>query len=199
MDDRYTIDTPENIEFAYDVAGIGSRFLAAMIDMLLIGIAEIIIILIVGLTSAAIGLRTADSLLAGLGGLLAFAILWCYYIVFELLWNGQSPGKRVIGLRVVREGGRPIAWPQRTMSNESSPRAAQQSTPVRTSGSSAKASRSTNAPVISLVPAARPGRQCSTVTRLRGRATRCASTFAASVSTTGTRSWRTAVPASARA
>jgi hypothetical protein len=71
MDDRYTIDTPENIEFAYDIAGIGSRFLAAMIDMLLIGIAEVIIILIVGLTSSAIGLRAAESLLAALGGLLA--------------------------------------------------------------------------------------------------------------------------------
>src|SRR6187399_2673598 len=68
MDDRYTIDTPENIEFAYDIAGIGSRFLAAMIDTLLIGIAEMIIILIVGLTSSAIGLRAADCLLAALGG-----------------------------------------------------------------------------------------------------------------------------------
>jgi uncharacterized RDD family membrane protein YckC len=110
MDDRYTIDTPENIEFAYDIAGIGSRFLAAIIDTLLLGCAEIIIILIVGLTSTAIGLRAAGSLLAALGGLLAFAILWGYYIVFELLWNGQSPGKRVIGLRVVREGGRPITF-----------------------------------------------------------------------------------------
>ncbi len=110
MDDRYTIDTPENIEFTYDIAGIGSRFLAAMIDTLLIGIAETIVILIVGLTSSALGLRAADSLLAALGGLLAFAILWGYYIAFELLWNGQSPGKRVIGLRVVREGGRPITF-----------------------------------------------------------------------------------------
>jgi uncharacterized RDD family membrane protein YckC len=49
-------------------------------------------------------------LLAALGALLVFAILWGYYIAFELLWNGQSPGKRVIGLRVVREGGRPITF-----------------------------------------------------------------------------------------
>lgn len=112
MDNRYTIDTPENIEFAYDIAGIGSRFLAAIIDTLLIGIAEIIVLLIVGLTVSAIGLRAsaATSLLAGLGALLAFVILWGYYIAFELLWNGQSPGKRAIGLRVVREGGRPITF-----------------------------------------------------------------------------------------
>jgi uncharacterized RDD family membrane protein YckC len=110
MDDRYTIDTPENIEFAYDIAGIGSRFLAAIIDTLLIGIAQAIVILVVGLTSAAIGLRPAGDLLAALGALLAFAILWGYYIAFELLWSGQSPGKRAIGLRVVREGGRPITF-----------------------------------------------------------------------------------------
>jgi uncharacterized RDD family membrane protein YckC len=110
MDDRYTIDSPENIEFAYDIAGIGSRVLAAMIDTLLIGVAETIVILIAGLSSSALGLRAADSLLAALGSLLAFAILWGYYIVFELLWNGQSPGKRLIGLRVVREGGRPITF-----------------------------------------------------------------------------------------
>ncbi|HEU5097898.1 MAG TPA: RDD family protein [Roseiflexaceae bacterium] len=110
MDDRYTIDTPENIEFAYDIAGIGSRFLAAMIDTLLIGIAQAIVILVFGLTSSAIGLAAANDLLVALGALLAFAILWGYYIAFELLWSGQSPGKRVIGLRVVREGGRPITF-----------------------------------------------------------------------------------------
>jgi len=112
MDDRYTIDTPENIEFAYDIAGIGSRFLAAIIDTLLIIVAQIIVFLVVGLTIAATGIRAnaAGSLLLALGTLLSFAILWGYYIAFELLWNGQSPGKRAIGLRVVREGGRPITF-----------------------------------------------------------------------------------------
>jgi uncharacterized RDD family membrane protein YckC len=112
MDDRYTIDTPENIEFAYDVAGIGSRFLAAIVDTLLIGVAEIVVFIIVGLTISTLDLGSSatGSVLAALGGLLAFAILWGYYIAFELLWNGQSPGKRIIGLRVVREGGRPITF-----------------------------------------------------------------------------------------
>src|SRR5438067_2220659 len=54
MDDRYTIDTPENIEFAYDIAGIGSRFLAAIIDTLLIGGA----LLILGIIIAVLGSRT---------------------------------------------------------------------------------------------------------------------------------------------
>lgn len=114
MDDLYTVDTPENIQFAYDVAGIGSRFLAAIVDTLLIILAEIIVGLIVGLvlarTSVADRFGGAGSALTAAGSLLAFLILWGYYIAFELLWNGQSPGKRVIGLRVVREGGRPIGF-----------------------------------------------------------------------------------------
>ena len=112
MDDRYTIDTPENIEFAYDIAGIGSRFLAAIIDTLLIGLAEVIVILAISVASSAIGLSRSmgSSLLAALGVLLGFVILWGYYIAFEMLWNGQSPGKRAIGLLVVREGGRPITF-----------------------------------------------------------------------------------------
>lgn len=112
MDDRYTIDTPENIEFAYDIAGIGSRFLAAITDTLLIVVSQVILFLVIGLTLAAVGFRTnlAGSLVLALGTLLSFIMLWGYYIAFELLWNGQSPGKRAIGLRVVREGGRPITF-----------------------------------------------------------------------------------------
>jgi uncharacterized RDD family membrane protein YckC len=112
MDDRYTIDTPENIEFAYDIAGIGSRFLAAIIDTLLIAVAQVIIFLVIGLLISTLGIRTnfGGSVLLALGTLLSFAMLWGYYIGFELLWNGQSPGKRAIGLRVVREGGRPITF-----------------------------------------------------------------------------------------
>ncbi len=108
MDDLYTIDTPENIEFAYDVAGIGSRFLAAIIDTALILIAEGLVLYVFGLAVGVITL--ADSILTAIAALLGFAILWGYYIIFELLWNGQSPGKRMIGLRTVREGGRPITF-----------------------------------------------------------------------------------------
>jgi len=112
MDDRYTIDTPENIEFAYDIAGIGSRFLAAIIDTLVIGAALALLGIVVGVAGARTGLTSgmASSVIAAIGALLSFLILWGYYIVFELVWNGQSVGKRAIGLRVVREGGRPITF-----------------------------------------------------------------------------------------
>jgi uncharacterized RDD family membrane protein YckC len=114
VDDRYTVDTPENIEFAYDIAGIGSRFLAAIIDTFLIGMAELILGFIVGVAIARSGFAdrvdSTESIFLAVGSILAFVILWGYYIVFELVWNGQSPGKRAIGLRVVREGGRPLTF-----------------------------------------------------------------------------------------
>lgn len=120
-DDQLKIDTPENVTFGYRVAGIGSRFLAALVDSILI-VALIVLtyfllwlfILILEQTNV---LRLARlfgderQIIAWLGvgaGLLAFGFFWGYYILFELLWNGQSPGKRWVGLRVIRTDGAPI-------------------------------------------------------------------------------------------
>jgi uncharacterized RDD family membrane protein YckC len=111
MDDRYIIDTPENIEFAYDVAGIGSRFLAAIFDTLLIVVLQVALGVVVYMVYLAIeGSDGVQSVLLAVWAVLSFLFLWGYYIVFELIWNGQSPGKRIIGLRVVRTGGRPITF-----------------------------------------------------------------------------------------
>jgi uncharacterized RDD family membrane protein YckC len=119
MDDRYTIDTPENIEFAYDIAGIGSRFLAAIIDSLVIGGALLVVGIIIGIVTARSELAgsATSSLVAAAGAILSFLILWGYYIVFEVVWNGQSLGKRAIGLRVVREGGQPITFTSSAIRN----------------------------------------------------------------------------------
>ncbi len=108
MDDRYLVETPEIVDLAYDVAGLGSRCLAAVIDTLLI-------LLILGGLGAALFL-TVGQLVGEAGGslvlaawaLLSFAGLWGYYLAFEIFWAGQTPGKRALGLRAVREGGRPI-------------------------------------------------------------------------------------------
>ncbi|MGQ9550694.1 MAG: RDD family protein [Roseiflexus sp.] len=102
----YIVETPEQIELAYDIAGIGSRFLAAIIDSALIAIAEVLLLIVIGQVSSLFPF--AESVWFAIGVMLGFAVLWGYYIAFELTWNGQSPGKRLIGLRVVTEGGRPI-------------------------------------------------------------------------------------------
>ncbi|MBI2332747.1 MAG: RDD family protein [Chloroflexi bacterium] len=105
------IDTPENVTFDYDISGIGSRFLAALIDSALIALLQTLIfgvaILIASLASDYMTDAIGNWFFA-VSGLVAFAFFWGYYIFFEILWNGQTPGKRLIGLRVIRVDGTPV-------------------------------------------------------------------------------------------
>lgn len=122
-DDYLNIDTPENVAFGYEVAGIGSRFLAALVDTLLILVLQLVVNLtLLFLASVLFGslFEQEDTLLfwfLALFGLIAFALLWGYYIFFELSWNGQSPGKRWIGLRVIRTDGTPITLTESIIRN----------------------------------------------------------------------------------
>lgn len=122
-DDVLSIDTPENVAFGYDVAGIGSRFLAALVDTILITILQIIVVLtLLFLFNIIVGpFSDLEEYVAGwvigLIGLISFVFLWGYYIFFELLWNGQSPGKRWVGLRVIRTDGTPITLSESIIRN----------------------------------------------------------------------------------
>lgn len=120
-DEFLNIDTPENVVFGYEIAGIGSRFLAALIDTFLIGLLLVVtnltlFFLLANLLSAA-DLSESASWFAALFGLVSFAFLWGYYIFFEMLWNGQSPGKRWFGLRVLRTDGTPIGLSEAIIRN----------------------------------------------------------------------------------
>lgn len=113
QDEFLQIDTPENVVFGYEVAGIGSRFLAALVDHAVIIVIQLLIYLIVFL--AALSNVTNPSQISSLSGwiigglaLISFVVLWGYYILFEALWNGQTPGKRLMKLRVIRVDGTPI-------------------------------------------------------------------------------------------
>ncbi len=111
LDETFTIDTPENVSFGYNVAGIGSRFLAAIVDTTVLGLIYLGIWLFAALVLTALpkDLRSGTWLIAGIV-LIAFIIFWGYYIFFELTWSGQSPGKRWVGLRVVRVDGAPVTF-----------------------------------------------------------------------------------------
>lgn len=101
------IETPELVVISYSIAGVGSRVLAALTD-LAICIATLMVVLI-----AVAVLEPSDSTADDLSVawamafliLVQFAILWGYYVLFEGLMDGQTPGKRIHRLRVVREGG----------------------------------------------------------------------------------------------
>jgi len=117
QEDLYLVETPEQIDVRYDLAGIGSRFLAALIDHVLIAV--ILSLLCSAFTAAAdlteLGLDA--SVIAGIFAIAIYLFLCAYYIFFETTWNGQTPGKRMIGIRVVRIGGRPLGFLGSTIRN----------------------------------------------------------------------------------
>ena len=117
-DDVLSIDTPENVAFGYNIAGIGSRFMAALVDTTLIVLLQLLVLLGSAVALSAASLTNAlGSWIAGIFGLLAFLLFWGYYIFFEMLWNGQSPGKRLVGLRVIRVDGTPITLAESIIRN----------------------------------------------------------------------------------
>jgi uncharacterized RDD family membrane protein YckC len=111
MDRTLEVRTPESIAFSYELAGVGSRFLAVAID-LTIQIA-LLLLLLWGASSMHLHFPSGAGRLAyniWLGGLVAlvFLLFYGYFIIFEAFWNGQTPGKRILGIRVVRDGGYPV-------------------------------------------------------------------------------------------
>ncbi len=117
MSETIRILTPEQVELDYEVAGLGSRLLAGLIDGL-IQIALLLagyLVVFISAGSTLLGIGTMHSFtrfifygILALWILYFFVIVWGYFIFFEVRWNGQTPGKRALGLRVIRESGHPL-------------------------------------------------------------------------------------------
>lgn len=116
MERSHRITTPEHTVVEYDLAGIGSRAVALLVDYAAIGLVSAA----VGAGVAALaqrvphglsGLLTQSSPLAYLIGLYLlseFLFIQFYFVLFELFWNGRTPGKRLLSLRVLSASGRPV-------------------------------------------------------------------------------------------
>ena len=106
VDARIVVETPEGADFQFVIAGPGVRVSAWLIDCIL-KYAVIIVAAILFATFAEANLMSTG---ASTGLLLAFVfgMDWFYGTLFECMWNGQTPGKRSAGLRVVRSNGTPI-------------------------------------------------------------------------------------------
>lgn len=113
------IETPERVPLAFALASIGNRFLAAVIDHLIQFVSIALVIFVVAFIAGAGGLSTAEGSDAGFLGempnwmvalmiIVLFLLFSGYFIFFEWLWNGQTPGKRLLKLRVIRDDGRPV-------------------------------------------------------------------------------------------
>jgi uncharacterized RDD family membrane protein YckC len=108
--DKLTIDTPEQTVLEYPIAGLGSRFLAVLVDTAIqvaLGIFVIILGSIIGAGLSRLGGLGPQWTLAIIIFLL-FLLNSGYFALFEILWNGQTPGKRLSQLRVIKDDGRPI-------------------------------------------------------------------------------------------
>ncbi len=103
---HFVVETPEHVALDYEIAGVGSRAAAALVDQAII-IALIIAMVVVfrytGLAHTVLG-PLAGAFLLGAG----FAIWYGYFIFFEAFRHGQTPGKRWLGLRVVSETGHAV-------------------------------------------------------------------------------------------
>ncbi len=110
--DVVRITTPEQVTITLPLAGVGTRLLAALLDALvMIGIilAALIVITLVG---SLIALQphgvAAGSVLGVFTLLFLFGFVFAYYAGLELLWDGQTVGKRALKLRVLRDNGTPV-------------------------------------------------------------------------------------------
>ncbi len=99
------VETPEHVVLDYEIAGLGSRAAAALIDILILGgiaVAGLLLLAALGRLGLSPG-RVGSAVLL----LVGFAAWYGYFTLFEGLRGGQTPGKRRLGLRVVADTGQP--------------------------------------------------------------------------------------------
>lgn len=113
-EETLVIETPERVPLHFALASIGNRFLACAVDhtLQILAIALIIIFFawIGNLARLSDKLSEAPKWVLAVLIVLVFLIWSSYFAVFEWLWNGQTPGKHWLKLRVIREDGRPITF-----------------------------------------------------------------------------------------
>ena len=122
LSQEYTIPTPENVSFGYEVVGIGNRFIATLFDSAILLLLFVAINLLLAFALDLVGafstnlldfaeeIGWSQGILIALYTLLQFLLIWGYYIGFEWLWQGQTPGKRWTKIRVVRIDGNPVGF-----------------------------------------------------------------------------------------
>ncbi|HEX3047170.1 MAG TPA: RDD family protein [Bacillota bacterium] len=102
------IETPEKIRFSYHIAEIGTRIAAWMMDFLI----QTLVLLMIILALVFSGYSSWTQLEEGLTNLTAaffmimiFLVRWFYFVLFEVIMEGQSPGKKMMRIRVIRDNG----------------------------------------------------------------------------------------------
>lgn len=115
LDTTLSIETPERVVFSHQLAGPAVRSAAYLLDLLIRG--AFLFLVVVGLSIGSIATGRFSGVEAGLVLVLFFGLEWGYFVLFDLLLAGRSPGKRLLGLRVIHESGRPITASESVLRN----------------------------------------------------------------------------------
>ncbi len=111
-DSELVVPTPERVSFDYQVAGLGTRAIAQLLDLLIIAV------ILAAVLSVAIAASSVDAttalLIAMIGG---FVVIFGYFWVSESIWSGQTVGKKVFRLRAVGDRGEPLTFGQAGIRN----------------------------------------------------------------------------------
>ncbi len=109
IDTSAAVETPEHVQFQHQLAGPAKRAVAYLIDLLIRMFVMGVLLLLGALSSLTSDLdRQGHSM--GVVLVAYFLLEWGYYVFWETVWSGRSPGKRALGLRVITETGRPLHY-----------------------------------------------------------------------------------------
>lgn len=113
-EERTRISTPEGLELELDLAGVGSRLAAWLLDTIIQGV---LIVLIELLLINSLDDSAAVAVVAVVGTIAAFLVVWGYHVLFEAFRDGQTPGKKTLGLRVLDREGGPVIFSEAAVRN----------------------------------------------------------------------------------
>lgn len=117
MADRVTVETPERVAFSVELADLGSRFLAIAVDVLIQAVALVAMVAVLaGVWGVLDASRPSPRFqpirmtILSVGMVALFLIFWGYHVAFETWGRGQTPGKRIFRLRVIKDDGSPVGF-----------------------------------------------------------------------------------------
>lgn len=111
------IETPEHVRLGFELAGLGSRSGAVIVDFTVLGLVGLAVTLVLARFQALTGSGWISNLGVSAGILLIFAVQWGYFFVSEGFFGGRTIGKRWMGVRVIGAGGTPITLPAAALRN----------------------------------------------------------------------------------
>jgi uncharacterized RDD family membrane protein YckC len=106
---RLEVETSDHVVLRYELAGAGNRGFAAVVDFAAASLIAIGVVVTYLILAGALGSSTLFTLV-GFVLLFALTVIWAYFIVLEWVWNGQTIGKRLFGLRVIGDDGAPAGF-----------------------------------------------------------------------------------------